>query len=218
VAGSNNIMLACRLWGLRSTDVMQGVVFGTRIDQMEGDDRLLTRLDFDECFGTAINRYCCQAVIGHPITPYGQGHQRRGFLSLRDSMQCLTLALEHPPEAGEYRVFNQFADVYEISELAYTVQRVATGLGLPAEVRRVENPRQEQESHYYNPDHRALLDLGYQPSLDVEGELRVMLADLVPHARRIAERRHAFRLDVRWDGDGRRAGHDRRPGLVAVGA
>jgi UDP-sulfoquinovose synthase len=218
VAGSNNILLACRLWDLRATDVMQGVVFGTRIDEMAGDERLLTRLDFDECFGTAINRYCCQAVIGHPITPYGQGHQKRGFLSLRDSMQCLTLALEHPPEAGEYRVFNQFADVYEISELASTVQRVASGLGLEAEVRPVANPRQEQESHYYNPDHRALLELGYQPSLDVEGELRIMLTDLARHAGRIAARRDAFRLDVRWDGEGRKAGRHQRSGLVAVGA
>lgn len=105
VHGSNNIMFACKIWGLRSTDIMQGVVYGTRIDEMDSEP-LLTRLDFDQCFGTAINRFCCQAVIGEPLTPFGKGHQRRGFLPLRDSMQCLTLAIENPPEAGEYRVFN----------------------------------------------------------------------------------------------------------------
>ena len=98
VAGSNNIMLASKLYGLSATDVMQGVVFGTRIDEMGDDPRLRTRVDFDECFGTAVNRFCCQAVTGHPITPYGAGRQKRGFLSLRDSMQCLTLALENPPD------------------------------------------------------------------------------------------------------------------------
>ena len=104
VHGSNNVMFACRIWDLRATDVMQGVVFGTRIDEMGDDERLQTRLDFDQAFGTVINRFCCQVVIGHPLTPFGKGHQKRGFLPLRDSMQCLTLALENPPSEGEYRV------------------------------------------------------------------------------------------------------------------
>ncbi|MGH8973531.1 MAG: NAD-dependent epimerase/dehydratase family protein [Acidimicrobiia bacterium] len=216
VAGSNNIMLACKLYGLAATDVMQGVVFGTRIDEMGDDRRLSTRLDFDECFGTAVNRFCCQAVIGHPITPYGAGHQKRGFLSLRDSMQCLTLALENPPAPGEYRVFNQFAEVYDISGLAEKVRRAARRLGLDARVRPVDNPRTEAEEHYYEPDHRALADLGYRPAGSVEDELAVMLADLVPHAGRIAEKRHAFRLDVRWEDAVR--GAPRTPSLAAVGA
>lgn len=201
VAGSNNIMLACQLYGLRATDVMQGVVFGTRIDEMGDDERLLTRLDFDECFGTAVNRYCCQAVVGHPITPYGQGHQKRGFLSLRDSMQCLALALENPPAPGEYRVLNQFAEIYDLTELAWTVQRVAAGLGIEADVRPVDNPRREQEDHYYNPDHRALADLGYRPSRDLDSELRAMLTDLMRYADRIEKKKKsAFVLNVRWDG------------------
>ncbi|HKQ33242.1 MAG TPA: NAD-dependent epimerase/dehydratase family protein, partial [Thermodesulfobacteriota bacterium] len=95
VHDSNNVMFACRVWGLRSTDVMQGVVYGTRIDEMADDERLLTRFDFDQCFGTAINRFCCQAVVGDPISPFGKGHQKRGFLALRDSMQCLTIAVEN---------------------------------------------------------------------------------------------------------------------------
>ena len=200
VHGSNNIMFASKLWGIRATDVMQGVVFGTRIDEMGDDERMLTRLDFDEAFGTAVNRFCSEAVIGHPLTPFGKGGQKRGFLPLRDSMQCLTLALENPPEQGEYRVFNQFQEVYSIMELALMVQRAAGELGLEAEIRNLENPRAEMEEHYYNPDHQHLLDLGYQPTQDVAGELRVMLADLMRYRDRIEARRDALIPALRWDG------------------
>ena len=200
VHDSNDIMFACRVWGLRSTDIMQGVVFGTRIDEMGEDERLLTRFDFDQCFGTAINRYCAQAVIGSPLTPYGKGHQRRGFLPLRDSMQCLTIAIENPPSRGEYRVFNQFEEVYDLTELALKVQKVARKLGLEVEVRNVENPRVELEEHYYNPDHKHLLDLGYKPTHDIEAEMEVMLKDLVKYKQRIEARAHALIPDIRWDG------------------
>ena len=200
VAGSNNIMMACKLYGLRATDVMQGVVFGTAIDEMSEDPRLRTRLDFDEAFGTAINRFCCQAIIGHPITPYGEGHQKRGFLPLRDSMQCLMLALQNPPDAGEYRVFNQFEEVYDITELAEKVERVASTLGLDPVVRNVSNPRRELEEHYYKPDHQKLLDLGYQPTQDLAGEVEAMLKDLAQVRDRIEARRAVLVPDIRWDG------------------
>jgi len=200
VHDSNNIMFACRIWGLRSTDIMQGVVFGTHIDEMGSDERLLSRLDFDQCFGTAINRYCCQAVIGHPLTPYGKGHQKRGFLPLRDSMQCLTLALENPPKEGEYRVFNQFEEVYDVTEVAEKVKKAGSTLGLEVTIRNIENPRIEQEQHYYEPDHKNLLDLGYKPTHDVEAELKIMLTDLMKCRKRIEVRSEAFIPDIRWDG------------------
>jgi UDP-sulfoquinovose synthase len=200
VHDSNNIMFACRIWGLRSTDIMQGVVFGTRIDEMGDDARLLSRLDFDESFGTAINRFCCMAVIGHPLTPFGKGHQKRGFLPLRDSMQCLTLAVENPPESGEYRVFNQFEEVYDVTELAMKVKVVGEELGLEVEVRNVENPRKESEEHYYNPDHQHLLDLGYEPTHDMEAELRIMLRDLMTYQDRIQTRREVLIPKIHWDG------------------
>ena len=199
VHGSNNVMFACKLWGLKATDVMQGVVFGTRVDDTD-DERLLTRVDFDQAFGTAINRFCCQAVIRHPLTPFGKGHQRRGFIPLRDSMQCLTLALENPPEEAEYRVFNQFAEVYDVTELALKVQSVATEFGLHPVVRNLHNPRREIEEHYYNPDHQNLFDLGYRPTHDVEAELRIMFEDLLRHRERIDARRDTLIPDVRWDG------------------
>ncbi|HWL65454.1 MAG TPA: NAD-dependent epimerase/dehydratase family protein [Actinomycetota bacterium] len=200
VHGSNNVMFACKIWGLRATDVMQGVVFGTRIDGQPDDERLRTRLDFDQAFGTAINRFCCEAVVGHPLTPFGKGRQKRGFLPLRDSMQCLRLALETPPRAAEYRVFNQFDEVYDITELALKVQLVAGGCGLAVEVRHLENPRKELEEHHYNPEHQRLLDLGYTPAHDVEGEIRLMLEDLLQHRDRIEAKIDVLIPDVRWDG------------------
>lgn len=204
VHDSNNIMFACKVWGLRSTDIMQGVVFGTRISEMGDDERLLTRFDFDQCFGTAINRYCAQAVIGEPLSPYGKGHQRRGFLPLRDSMQCLSIAIENPPNEGQYRVFNQFEEVYDITELAEKVKRVGDELGLNVEIIHTENPRKEMEEHYYNPDHQHLLNLGYRPTHNMEQEMRIMLNDLIKYKDRIEARKEALIPDIRWDGTRRK--------------
>jgi UDP-sulfoquinovose synthase len=205
VHDSHNVEMACRLWGLRSTDIMQGVVYGTHVPEMDLDADLRTRFDFDQAFGTAINRFCAQAVIGLPLTPYGRGHQKRGFLPLADSMQCLALAAENPPAAGEYRVFNQFEEVYEVRELAERVQRVGNELGLDVKIHPMENPRSEAEQHYYHPDHQHLLDLGYRPSRDMDAELRRIFRDLLPHRDRIDERREANFPDIRWDGTRRRS-------------
>lgn len=209
VHGSNNIMFACKIWGLRATDVMQGVVFGTRIEGMDSDRRLRTRLDFDQAFGTVINRFCCQAVIEHPLTPYGEGGQVRGFLPLCDSMQCLTLGLENPPEAAEYRVFNQFEETYRIRDLASAVQRAALTLGVKADVAHVENPRAaaERQDHHFAPDHDRLRELGYQPTHDIDAEVRSMLEDLLPYRDRIAKHEKVLLPDVRWDGTRRGVGY-----------
>jgi UDP-sulfoquinovose synthase len=199
VHDTHNVEMACRLWGLRSTDIMQGVVYGTRVDEMGDDPNLRTRFDFDQSFGTAINRFCAQAVIGLPLTPYGRGRQRRGFLPLRDSMQCLTLAIENPPDRGEYRTFNQFEEVYSIFDLADKVKKVGDKHGLNVRIEALENPRIEAEEHYYNPDHQHLLDLGYQPTHDMEAELDLMFEDLIPHMDRIESRKEAQFPDIRWD-------------------
>ncbi|MBN1286216.1 MAG: NAD-dependent epimerase/dehydratase family protein [Anaerolineae bacterium] len=207
VHDSNNVLFACKIWGLRSTDIMQGVVFGTRIDEMGDDERLLSRFDFDESFGTAINRFCAMSVIGHPLTPFGKGNQKRGFLPMRDSMQCLTLAIENPPITSAYRVFNQFEEVYSVNELADKVVKVAQELGLKdAVVRRVENPRKEMEEHYYKPDHQHLFDLGYQPTHDMEAELRIMINDLVRYRDRIEAKRDLLIPEIRWDGTRQKVG------------
>lgn len=200
VHDSNNITMACRLWSLKSTDIMQGVVYGTKIDEMCDDERLNTRLDFDECFGTVINRFCCQAVIGEPLTLYGKGYQKRGFLPLRDSMQCLNLTIENPPEKGEYRVFNQFEGVYILSQLAEKVKKVGEKLNLSVIIKNLENPRKEKESHYYNPEHKHLLKLGYRPTHDMETELEIMLIDLMKYKDRIEAKKQFLIPCIHWCG------------------
>ncbi len=200
VHDSNNTMFACKIWGLRATDIMQGVVFGTYIDPMENDHRLRTRLDFDQCFGTAVNRFCCEAVIGHPITLYGEGGQKRGFLPLSHSVQCLALAVENPPESSVYRVFNQFEDCYSVEELAHIVQEAAQAIGMDTKIVHYDNPRQELEHHYFNPDRNHLLRLGYQPTHSVKAVVQMILQDLFEHKGRIMEKKHVLVPHIRWDG------------------
>ncbi len=200
VHDSNNVMFACKMWGLRSTDIMQGVVFGTRVDEMQNDAKMITRVDFDQAFGTIINRFCCQAIIGHPLTPYGNGGQKRSFIPLKDSMQCLTLVVENPPDMAEYRVFNQFQGVFTVRELALKVRQVAAQVGFDVPITNLENPRIEAENHYYNPTHQALFDLGYQPTEDIDKEILMMLEDLIKYRDRIEANKDVLIPDVRWNG------------------
>jgi UDP-sulfoquinovose synthase len=165
VHDSHNIHFACRVWGLRATDLHQGVVYGIQTDETRRDDRLATRFDYDDVFGTALNRFCVQAVIGHPLTVYGTGRQTRGYLNIVDTLRCIELAVEHPAEAGELRVFNQFTESFSIMELAELVQKAGAKYGLDVEIQPVDNPRVEREDHYYNPAHTKLLDLGLRPHL-----------------------------------------------------
>src|SRR3954451_10104767 len=163
VHDSHNMMFACKIWGLRATDLNQGVVYGTMTDEVAMDESLLNRFDYDEVFGTVLNRFCVQAAIGHPLTVYGQGGQTRGYLDLRDTVRCVELACLNPAEAGEMRVFNQFTEQFSISQLADLVVDAAEKLGITAHVEALENPRVEAEAHYYNAAHTALLDLGLEP-------------------------------------------------------
>jgi len=205
VHDSNNTLFATKIWGLQATDIMQGVVFGTQFPGLGEDPRLRTRLDFDQCFGTAINRFVCQAVVGHPLTLFGAGTMKRGFLPLRDSMRCLELAIENPGEKGDFRVFNQFAESYSITELADMVKEVGAEMGLDVQIAHYENPRGELEVHYYNPDRENLVELGYEPSLDVKSELRIMMKDLMQYKDRIMEKMDILVPDIRWDGSRRRS-------------
>jgi len=165
VHDSTNIHFACRMWGTRATDLNQGVVYGIETDQTVLDERLMDRFDYDELFGTALNRFCVQAVIGHPLTVYGSGTQTRGFLNIRDTIQCVDLAVNNPAERGEFRVFNQFTEQFSVAELAAEVKKAAAAIGIDVEIESYENPRVEMEHHYYNAAHQKLLDLGLQPHL-----------------------------------------------------
>jgi len=202
VHDSNHLMFACKIWGLTATDIQQGPVFGTRIEAMGDDERLLTRFDYDECFGTCLNRYCAEAIVGHPLTPFGKGFQKRGFFPLEDSMQCFTLAIEKPPKKGEYRTLNQFEGIYSVTELARKIKKVGKKIGLNVDIRNLENPRKEMEDHYYNPDHQNLLELGYKPSHDTENTIKEILIDLIKYKGRILT--EVLIPSIRWDGTRRK--------------
>jgi UDP-sulfoquinovose synthase len=176
VHDSHNIHFACRVWGLRSTDLNQGVVYGIETEDTALDERLCTRFDYDEVFGTALNRFCLQAVIGHPLTVYGKGGQTRGYLNIVDTIRCVELAVVNPPDAGEYRVFNQFTEQFSVLDLAELVRKAGKEVGIDVRVDHLDNPRVEREEHYYNATHTKLLDLGLEPHLLSETLIESMFA------------------------------------------
>jgi UDP-sulfoquinovose synthase len=163
VHDSHNMMFACRIWGLRATDLNQGVVYGTITDEVVLDEALINRFDYDDVFGTVLNRFCAQAAVGHPLTVYGKGGQTRGFLDIRDTVRCIELACLNPAEPGECRVFNQFTEQFSVLELAELVRTAALKLGLHVDVEHLPGPHVESEQHYYNAKHSKLIDLGLQP-------------------------------------------------------
>jgi UDP-sulfoquinovose synthase len=196
VHDSHNIHFACRIWGLRTTDLNQGVVYGIATDETELDPELHTSFHYDAVFGTVLNRYCAQAVVGQPLTVYGAGGQKRSFLNIRDTLQCVQLAVENPPEAGEYRVFNQFTEVFSVLELAQLVVEAARHHGMDARIEHIENPRVEAEEHYYNPQNDSLLALGLKPRVLSEELVEDMMARITRHADAID---HATLLPtIRW--------------------
>jgi UDP-sulfoquinovose synthase len=197
VHDSHNIHFACRIWGTRATDLNQGVVYGIDTDETAQDERLCTRFDYDETFGTVLNRFCVQAVIGHPLTVYGAGGQTRGFLNIRDTLQCVELAVENPADRGEFRVFNQFTEQFSVTELAELVRKAGAELGYEVAVARVENPRVEAEKHYYNATHTKLLDLGLQPSHLGEELVESMLHVIERHKDRVID--SAIDPRTRWN-------------------
>jgi len=176
---------------------MQGVVYGTRIKEIT-DENLFTRFSFDAVFGTVINRYCAEAIIGHPLTVYGKGGQTRGFLALQDSIQCISLLIDNPPEKGEYRVVNQFDEQYSVSGLAERVKRIGDKKGLDVSIQRIENPRVEKEEHYYKADHDQLKKLGFKATRHIDDEIGVMLDDLSEFDYRIQEKKDSLLRMIKW--------------------
>jgi UDP-sulfoquinovose synthase len=197
VHDSHNIHFGCRIWKLRATDLNQGVVYGIRTEETDIDERLCTRFDYDEVFGTALNRFCVQAVVGYPLSVYGKGGQTRGFLNIIDTIQCVRLAIEHPAERGEFRVFNQFTEQFSVRDLAERVQQVGEDLGLNVVVDRIADPRIEAEEHYYNATHTKLLELGLQPHLLTDN----VIAGLIEIIQRYKDRilLEPIAPKTRWD-------------------
>jgi UDP-sulfoquinovose synthase len=197
VHDSTNIHFACRTWGLRATDLNQGVVYGVETEETARDERLVTRFDYDELFGTVLNRFCVQAVIGHPLTVYGAGNQTRGFLNIRDTLACVELAALNPAERGEFRVFNQFTEQFSVGQLADLVKEAGEHLGYSVEIQHYENPRVEKEEHYYNAVHTKLLDLGLEPTLLGEELVESIIHAIERHKGRVIET--AIEPKTRWN-------------------
>ncbi|MBF0454335.1 MAG: NAD-dependent epimerase/dehydratase family protein [Magnetococcales bacterium] len=164
-----------RVWGLRVTDLMQGPVYGLMTPEMGDDPKLFTFFNYDEQFGTVLNRFMVQAVAGIPLTVYGKGGQTRGYLNLMDVLQCVRLAVEKGAAPGEMQIFNQFTETFSVNQLAEKVQRVGGAMGLDVQIKSLPNPRKELEEHYYNPVHKALTDLGLTPNLLTDEVIAGML-------------------------------------------
>lgn len=174
-----------RMWDLRVTDLNQGPVYGIETEESGGEERLLSIFNYDEVFGTVLNRFVAQAVAGFPLTVFGKGGQVRGYLNIKDTLACVELSLKEPAPRGEYRVFNQFVETFTVNELAEKVRAAGRELGLEVEIKSIPNPRREAEDHYYNPAHTGLLDLGLKPHYLTEDFLVGMLRFVLRYKERI---------------------------------
>ncbi|PZO45783.1 MAG: NAD-dependent dehydratase [Shackletoniella antarctica] len=185
VHDSHNIHFACKVWGLRATDLNQGVVYGVLTEETGMDELLINRLDYDGVFGTALNRFCVQAAVGHPLTVYGKGSQTRAFLDIRDTVRCVEIAIANPGDPGIFRVFNQFTEMFSVGDLALMVKKAGNTLGVDVEIDHIANPRVEAEEHYFNAKNTNLLDLGLQPHLLSDSLLDSLLNFAVKYKDRV---------------------------------
>ncbi len=159
-----DLMWFCvRMWDLRITDLMQGPVYGMETTDSVIDERLRTIFNYDEIFGTIINRFIVQSLVDYPLTVYGKGGQIRGYLNINDTLQCVHMSEKSPAKRGELRIFNQIMETFSANELAAKIQKVGKKLGYDVKIDHLENPRKEAEEHYYNPTYQGLIELGVKP-------------------------------------------------------
>ena len=184
-----------RMWDIRVTDLMQGPVYGLFTDETGDEKNLLPFFNYDEIFGTVLNRFVVQAAAGYPLTVYGKGGQTRGYLNIKDTLNCIRLAIETPARKGELRILNQFTETFSVNQMAHWVQKVGNQMGLDVTIERIENPRKEAEEHYYNPRHTGLLDLGLEPNYLTDSVIARMLEFAIAHAHHI-NREQIFRKVV----------------------
>jgi len=214
VHDSHNVHFCCKIWGIRATDLNQGVVYGTVTEETALDAGLVNRFDYDEVFGTALNRFCVQAAIEHPITVYGKGGQTRGFLDIRDTVRCIELACQNPAARGEFRVFNQFTEQFSVLELAEMVRVAGKRLGFEVTVDHLPDPRVEAEEHYYNAKHTKLTQLGLKPHLLSESLLDSLMNIALEHRNRVDSSLLMPRVNWRSSRNDRRS----KPAPAAVAA
>lgn len=200
-----NVYEACKYWWLRSYDVMQGVIYGVYTEQVAADRRLRTRLDIDEWFGTVVNRLVAQAVLGTPLTVYGEGEQIRGFIALDDAMECMVRLISSPPEPGQYDVVNQVSGLHKVSKLAEAIAGVANGeFGRSIKIQRLEDPRVEADIHPFEVVSQKLPNqFGFRPKVSLEKEITRMLELLTQPEieERIRKVSHTIMPRTWWSGE-----------------
>ena len=185
-----------RMWNLRVTDLMQGPVYGLETDESLVDDRLKTIFNYDEVFGTVVNRFITQAVAGYPLTVYGKGGQTRGYLNIKDTLQCIHMSEKTPAKAGELRIFNQIMETFSVNQLAELTAAAGNKLGLNVEIKCIDNPRKEAEEHYYNPTYQGLINIGVQPHYLTPEVMAGMIKLVAGHKDSI--RKDVIFRGVRW--------------------
>ncbi len=193
VHDSHNIEFACRIWNLRATDLNQGVVYGQQTPETAKDERLATRFDYDAVFGTVLNRFVIQSVLGQPLTVYGNGSQTRGLIDIRDTVRCVQIACENPAGQGEFRVFNQMTESMSIGQIAETIARCSPDA---VKIEHLDNPRVELYNHYYNVTHTRLVELGLEPHLLSDTLIDSLLGITKRYAHRV--RLEALRPTIQW--------------------
>lgn len=195
VHDSNNLEYSCRTWGLRITDLNQGIVYGSHTE-LTKNPNLHTSFHYDSIFGTAINRFISQALSNNPITIYGGGQQTRAYLHIDDVIKCIEIALNNPAEQGEFKVRNQFTEFKSINELAAIVKDAMSYIGFSTELKRIDNPRVEEELHYYNPTNKSFLDLGLKAK-EINKEIIIEIANyLKPFSKQIKE--YSLTPNIKW--------------------
>ncbi len=197
VLDTDLIWFYVRTYNMEVTDLMQGPVYGLSTEEADLDERLLPNFHYDDIFGTVVNRFLVQAVAGVPLTVYGKGGQTRGYLNLKDTLQCVELAAKNPPGKGQLRVFNQFTETFSVNQLADRVKEAGAAVGLDVSIQPMPNPRKELEEHYYNPKHSGLLELGLKPHPMTQDILVEMLRKVMHYKGNIARSRIAPR--VAWN-------------------
>jgi UDP-sulfoquinovose synthase len=196
VMDTDLLWFAARTWGLRVTDLMQGPVYGLETPETALDLSFMPFFNYDEIFGTVVNRFVVQAVAGYPLTVYGKGGQTRGYLNLKDTLACVGLAAANPAGRGELKIYNQITETFTVSELADKVAKVGRGMGFPVEIKSIENPRKEKEEHYYNPAYTGLVELGLKPNYLTDEVMAGMIETVVKHKDNI--RPHKILRGVKW--------------------
>jgi UDP-sulfoquinovose synthase len=186
----------CRMWDLKVTDLMQGPVYGIETEESKIDDRLKTIFNYDEQFGTIVNRFITQAVVGYPLTVYGKGGQTRGYLNIKDTLQCLHMTEKNPAKPGDLKIFNQIVETFTVNQLAELTQKAGQELGYSVQIKNIENPRVELEEHYYNPSYQGLIELGVKPHYLTIDSMKEMFEMVAKYKGRI--KKEVMFKGVRW--------------------